>query len=238
MTTTHYPHLIGLTGLAGTGKDTVRAALEAHHGYEGIAFADPIRHMLARLLTYTGEPLDWMTSRALKEQTIPAIGQSYRQLAQTLGTEWGRTCNGNDFWLRMAGERINAVTAIDEQDRLDTLNVDAVPTRFVISDVRFVNEAKWVKARGGVIWHIVRPGTEAVHSHASEASVAAIAEPPGLVDCTLINDGTLDQLQDVVETLLMMHDVAGTESYKRPSGTIRASTARFTVGAPVRAIAA
>ena len=43
------PAIIGLTGLAGTGKDTVRAILE-EFGYNGLAFAD-IRTMLTRPCT-------------------------------------------------------------------------------------------------------------------------------------------------------------------------------------------
>jgi dephospho-CoA kinase len=44
------PFIIGLTGYAGSGKDTVRNILEAKHGFDGIAFADPIRDMLTALL--------------------------------------------------------------------------------------------------------------------------------------------------------------------------------------------
>jgi predicted ATPase len=89
--------IIGLTGPAGSGKDAVRDILE-DLGLIGFAFADPIRNMIRGLLTDNGLSDDWMDDRNLKERIIPALGVSYRQMAQTLGTEWGRGLR-SDFWL-------------------------------------------------------------------------------------------------------------------------------------------
>lgn len=170
--------IIGLTGLAGSGKDTVRAMLEDAHGFTGLAFADPIRQMLRELLTSNCISTEWMDKRPLKEQPIPQLGVSYRHLAQTLGTEWGRQTVAPDLWLRMAAAYIDGIAS-------ETF----APPRFVISDVRFPNEADWVRSRGGVVWHIHRPGIEPVRAHASESSIEQIA-----VDHAINNSGTLDGL--------------------------------------------
>ena len=173
------PTLIGLTGLAGSGKDTVRGILE-DTGFTGFAFADPIRQMLRELLTSNGIDSAYMDDRALKEAEIPALGVSYRHMAQTLGTEWGRRCLGNDFWLRIAGAYMADISA----------TADADPVPFVISDVRFNNEATWIRKRGGVIWRIDRPGTAPVRAHASETQMAFID-----VDATISNSGSLHALR-------------------------------------------
>ena len=188
MSTPNFPPVIGLTGAAGSGQDTVRGMLEAH-GYIGIAFADPMRSMLAELLEHAGLPEAWLTDRQRKEESIPWLGLSYRppasrpcwEMAQTLGTEWGRAQHP-DFWLRIASMRMGSY------------GEDA---RFVISDVRFANEAKLVRELGGVIWRIQRPGIEAVRPHVSETELANIR-----VDDLVNNHGTIEQLQMEVDWAL------------------------------------
>ena len=176
------PILIGLTGYAGTGKDTVREILEAE-GATGFAFADPIRNMVRELLASTGIDDKWMDRRELKEEPIPQLGVSYRHLAQTLGTEWGRAV-APDFWLRIAG----AYVANLKHQGL---------TAFVVSDVRFLNEAQWVRDRGGVIWRVHRTLASPVREHVSESELDDIKP-----DVTIHNDGTLDDLRRTVHEAL------------------------------------
>jgi len=179
------PYIIGLTGYAGTGKDTVRAMLE-EHGFNGMAFADPIRAMLREMLTSSGISDKWMDERELKEDIIPELGVSYRHMAQSLGTEWGRSLQ-SDFWLRMAGAYM-----ADVQD-----TTFATPLKFVLSDVRFANEADWVRAKGGVIWSIQRSAAVPVRSHVSESGIGHITS-----DLTIYNNGTLDELRYAVAQAL------------------------------------
>lgn len=179
------PTLIGLTGLAGSGKDTVRAMLE-QRGFCGLAFADPIRNMIRDLFNSNGISNEYMDDRALKEVAIPGLGVSYRHLAQTLGTEWGRHAVGADFWLRIA-----------ETYMADITTQTFEPPLFVLSDVRFQNEAAWVRERGGVIWRVERPGIPAVRDHASEANVALIR-----ADAVVHNAGSLELLEVLVSGLL------------------------------------
>lgn len=178
--------LIGLTGLAGAGKDTVRQILESQHGFIGFGFADPIRNMLRTLLSDNGISESWMDERALKEQQIPTLGKSYRELAQTLGTEWGRTVLGQDFWLRIA-----------ESYLYDIASTTFGPQHFVISDVRFQNEADWVRQRGGVIWRVERPGTQSVRAHVSEQGATAIK-----ADAVLVNNSSIEDLSILVGHVL------------------------------------
>lgn len=155
------PTLIGITGPAGSGKDTVRNILQQHHGFAAMAFADPIRHMLFSLLNISGIEARHMLDRELKEQPIPGIGASYRHLAQTLGTEWGRGV-APDLWIRTARARLQTFAK-------------AGIKHVVISDVRFINEAEFVRSEGGVIWRIERPQATPVRAHVSEDEMARIA---------------------------------------------------------------
>jgi hypothetical protein len=124
-----------------------------------------------------------MTERELKERDIPAIGASYRKMAQMLGTEWGREIDPN-FWLKITEAKVKYINEIDSG-------------AIVISDVRFPNEAAWVQSQGGMIWKIIRPGVESVREHASEALVNQLP-----YDWVIDNRGSIADLGDAVDVAL------------------------------------
>lgn len=153
--------IIGITGLAGSGKDTARSVLQSHFGVTGMAFADPMRAMLGQLLDHCGIGVEWMTQRELKELPMPGLGVSYRHAAQALGTEWGRALTpSGDIWLKAAAASMAEV-----------MNIKGPDAVFCISDVRFENEAKWVREQGGVVWKISRENIATVRAHPSENGV-------------------------------------------------------------------
>ena len=173
--------LIGLCGHAGAGKDTVRQFLANDHGFTGLAFADPLRDMVMALLDHVYAN-HYATRRDLKEVDVPVIGASYRKLAQTLGTEWGRQTIRESLWADIAMAKARLAMARGEH--------------VVISDVRFPNEVKAIRWHGGVIWTVTRPQLIAVRDHVSEA--LARSDAAGLADHIICNDGTLGQLRERV----------------------------------------
>lgn len=175
--------IIGLTGYAGTGKDTVRQILTRKHEFHGLAFADPIRSMIEQLLLDAGLGVEYLHNRQLKEQPIPALGVSYRHMAQTLGTEWGRALRP-DFWLRLATETLHA-------------HAERGRSHFVISDVRFQNEVDWVRAHGGVLWRIDRAWAAPVRFHESERDIELFE-----ADAVIANHGSPADLDAAVSQAL------------------------------------
>jgi len=179
--------LVGLTGPAGAGKDSAADHLCAKYGFVRAAFADPIRDMLAQLLEALGVDHAVMTERHLKEQPLIDLhDKSSRQLMQTLGTEWGRKLVGANLWVRAMEVRMGLSTGAPVNDRI------------VITDVRFANEAEMIKAYGGEILAIDRPGFSWSNPtlvgqtglHPSEAGI-----PLSLYEHVIDNSGTLGQLQ-------------------------------------------
>lgn len=174
------PDIIGLTGVARAGKDSVAQCLRDLYGYRQESFAAPIREFVARILG-----CDLATLESIKEKPIAWLGGTTpRWMMQTVGTEWGRRTIDPDLWVKACMHRV-----------ADHINLGS---RVVISDVRFDNEAENIIARGGHVWRIERPGAGSVSSaHASEAGIH-----DNLVTHTLQNVGTLVDLRITVVRVL------------------------------------
>lgn len=166
--------LIGLSGPAGCGKDTVAALLHKHGAFHRYTMALAMKQALEVMFDI---PLSVWDDRVAKEAVVPWIGKSPRQLAQTLGTDWGRNTIHQDIWLRRM---------LREWDQVKT----AVSPRMVVTDVRFDNEAQAIKNSGGTVWLVERPGVAAVAAHVSEKGVSS-----ALIEGVVKNTGTLDQLE-------------------------------------------
>ena len=163
--------LIGITGPARSGKTTAAAHLANEHGFECYAFADPLRDGIMAIFNLSPEDLEGEK----KELPIGWLGRSPRQLMQLLGTEWGRHMISADLWINLAEQNLDCLSAV----------FDTVPG-FVISDVRFENEADFIRKRGGTIIHLSRADAVAVNPHISEDGVSRHPD-----DLTLTNDGDL-----------------------------------------------
>ena len=186
MLTLNPPKVIALTGKAGSGKDTVRHILRDHFQYAGYAFADPLREMIQGLLLDAGVSLKYMRERELKEAVIPELGVSYRRMIQTLGTEWGRNCLHENFWVDVLKAKIMS----DFSDTFDNFRV-------VISDLRVHTEALMVRDLGGVIWRINRESAGIGDAHQSESEMDELA-----LDISIDNNGTIEDLTKSVQDLM------------------------------------
>lgn len=161
--------IFGLTGRARSGKDTAALALRPL-GFVRVAFADPMRDML-RAIGLRDEDMEGDA----KERPVPHLGLSYRRLAQTLGTEWGRALDP-DLWIKVARSRIERVIAEGRS--------------VVVTDIRFDNEAALVRHMGGRVIRIDREEAAAVLKHTSEAGVNH-----ALIDATVFNNDSLDEFR-------------------------------------------
>lgn len=167
--------VVGVTGAAGAGKGTVASML----GWHEVSFADPLYDMISVM---TGYSVEQLKDRQFKEQVIPWLGKSPRQLLQTLGTDWGRDTVAKDVWRKIGVRRIEVAYL---------RGVSCV----VVPDVRFDDEADLIHDEfGGVIWEVTRPGADTCVSHVSEAGISR-----RLIDRTLVNGGSLDEFREVVQ---------------------------------------
>lgn len=173
--------IIGLHGFAGAGKDTVAKHIVTYFpkDFRTIAFADAIRAMLK-----AGFPVltDAHFERPLKNEPLAEFGgKSPRDLMQPLGTEWGRNLF-DSIWIQRIAPTV--------------LDFIGAGSNVIITDVRFENEAEWIRKNGGVVVHIQRPEGTETHTHKSEAGIKFVKG-----DKRILNDQTLGHLLMAAEKL-------------------------------------
>lgn len=180
-------HLIGITGKARFGKDSVALYLKNTYYFRTYAFADPLKEAASRMF---GIPLDHFYDDEYKDVIDPFWGISPREITQKLGTEGGRRLFREDIWIKRAEQvwheyldQFNGVTDMSFYPHHDY-------NGFVITDVRFENEADFIRSNGGMMIHILRDSIEnKVREHESENGIAILDS-----DLVIDNNGTLEDL--------------------------------------------
>lgn len=138
-----HPRIIALCGRKRSGKDTAARALSCF-GFKSIAFAEPLKQMLVSFLIAIGMDAAgarWHVYDSPRDQPLEFLnGRTVRHALQTLGTEWGRNLIHTDLW---RDATIRAIKMASER-------------RFVVTDLRFPNEAAALKELGAIILRIDR----------------------------------------------------------------------------------
>lgn len=173
--------IIGLSGYAQVGKDTVASILVEDYGYTRIGFADIIKkaaYVLDPIITLDGMRLahavdkyGWETAKQSPE---------VRRILQIFGSEIGRDLIDPQLWVELT------MSAVHQNDKI------------VISDVRFRNEAEEIKWKHGEIWRVSRIEKDApVNVHRSETDMDSWD-----FDQYISNNGTIDDLTREVALLM------------------------------------
>lgn len=160
--------IIALHGARGVGKSCIAEALHARlPGSTIVGFADPIRKVAVETFGLPHEAV--YGESALRERVYPSLGYSARQVLRLLGTECGRALHP-DVWVKALARTVSA----GDKDGV-----------FIISDLRFENEAIWVRRqRGSLIVRITRASVVSpVPEHVSD-----FALPDCLLDYEYEND--------------------------------------------------
>lgn len=194
--------LIGIVGLAGSGKDTI--ASHIHTTFQNVYthhFADAIKDACAVAF---GIPLDAFYHREAKEQINLFWNLSPREIAQFVGTEMFREClsaiypHSQDFWIHRLQGRLEGSLIDPEKDGLYEQS-DCV----IVADVRFQNEVDWIERNGGTIIKVIRytgdeQVTVGIPNHASEqVEFLYFTSNPFLI----INNSTLEELHARVNVI-------------------------------------
>lgn len=172
--------VIGLTGYAGVGKDTVANILVEEYGFTRLAFADGVRELTAAVdpdVRYAVEKAGW---DAAKRHNLWV-----REALQNIGMAC-RDAFGEDFWVSRVA---------------DVMHSADPGSRFVVTDVRFPNEAGWIRQWGDLV-RVDRHGRP-VNQHVSETALDGYE-----VDYVIANLGDLAFLHSEVSNLMASLHIA------------------------------
>lgn len=189
------PLVIGLTGYAGAGKDTVASLLQTHCGAYVTAFADPLRGEICDAFCLEQA---FLMRRETKEHPMSALAlarcmdgafvdrvqvahmraglpldmaapRSPRQIMQWWGTEY-RRANDVGYWTSRTRNHIRWL--------MSGLHARLV----VVSDVRYANEAELIRQFGGQLWRVKRPGCEPAGQQHSSAVDGSEFSPDAVIN--------------------------------------------------------
>lgn len=186
--------VVGLTGVAGSGKDTVASILGLHHGFTRIALGDGVKSAL--------RDLDGLSCAFTKE--LGAGGLSSREAWQMLGGDAREdlahatmALDINLAWTYVVGIKIAYCLRRHPVRR----------HRFVVPDISYKHEIAVLghiaMALGGTYatWRIERPGAGLrgkAGQHASEQGRASLP-----ADRTIDNDRDIRQLAQAVDDAVL-----------------------------------
>lgn len=201
--------IIALNGYSGVGKDTVGKLiqvliseakpisieeiidnydeyqwwLEEQSMWEIRKFAGKLKEIASLL---TGIPVEKFEDQEFKntylgdEWKVQGVSMKVREFLQYLGTNALRDCLHPNTWL-------NALFA----------DYNSTADDWIITDVRFPNEAKAIKDRGGIMIRVDRPGVKPINNHPSETALDDYD-----FDYKIANVSDLVALMFTVETIL------------------------------------
>lgn len=174
--------LIGIHGKPRAGKDTIANRLVSKYGFIRYGAGDPVKRATAAMFDIAMENL---YHDQLKDTRNEFWNMTYREMAQKVGKESSRDVFGEDFWLRHI------------EKKLATLPVE-IPG-LVLADVRYANEAVWVRQRGGLVLFVERINRPQA---ANEQHAAEQALDPSLADVIIPNNGTVQELWEKVDLIV------------------------------------
>ena len=205
--------IIGLSGQAGSGKDTIADYLARRYGFVKFAFSDALYWEVQRAFGLEDQSL--LRDRATKEVETPALAlekcldadfltalkrtrpvlqedkpRSPRWVLQNWGTEFRRAQDTN-YWIKQAATFVEQMHYLPPYPELR-------PSLFVECGTRFPNEQGWIRSVGGNIWHVRRDATDTMEdTHTSAVSLPVL---PG--EREIWNNDSVARLQQGVDLLL------------------------------------
>jgi hypothetical protein len=175
------PRYIALCGRPKAGKSTVQNIMEARYGVIPIDDGAPLRETCVAMF---GVSLSDLTSQEGKRKTTLVCGHRYtnRQLLGLAG----------EAMEKMFGDQVIPEAAIARAERM-VPGIGNRPASFSFGSVR-KNQGLTYRKRGGLVIEIARPGT------VIENDFDLYDEE--LVTHTIINDGTMQELEQKVADVL------------------------------------
>lgn len=149
--------VIGISGKLGTGKTTVAKILcsRFYDEFELFNFGDAVKKESSERYVY---PLEWNYNvegkkKIINHHLLPKKDMTVREVLQWHGTDFRRE-QDEKYWIKYMSDHFDNI----------------ISHSLIIDDVRFKNEAEFVKDNHGLLFRIDVPGLD-TGSHRSETEL-------------------------------------------------------------------
>lgn len=167
--------IIGLGHKKQQGKSTLARILCNKYGFTEYSFAAKLKNVIDSVFNFDSY------YKQHKEEICPINKTSYRDVCESIG-EFFRQKFGSDFWVQQLEKEIDWTRDV------------------VISDVRHVEEANFIKAKGGILIKITNPRKVQI-SEEKHISEFGLDNFTGWNE-SIINDGTYEKLERNMDKIL------------------------------------
>jgi len=147
--------IIGLSGHIKSGKSTAAQLIQSETNNKFVEkyFAYKLKFIASYL---TGDPIQLFETQEGKEGYLEDWGMTRREILQKLGTESLRENFDKNVWIKgvfadYKPQSVSAPAAISGNPQIEKY------PNWIISDVRFPNEADAIKTKGGLLLRVNRP---------------------------------------------------------------------------------
>jgi len=165
--------VIGISGKKQSGKDTVCDLISKHlapnHSVR-LAFADELKYEVANAC---GVSLHYIETNK----------SNFRLLLQAWGTDFRRELTDPSYWIKKVGVKLVRLP----------IHIHTA----IIPDVRFLNEASFIKEIGGHLIRVNRASIESNDLHSSEIDLDNYKH-----DYTVENNSSIDELSKQIKIIL------------------------------------
>ena len=185
-------------------------------GWKIVKFADKLKDMVCILIGCTREQLEDETFKntELGEEWNSVFNYKKnfytpRKLLQIIGTDLLRNQLHPQVWVNatMADykEKIREIVKSyeEEPDSSKAYIKEKYYPNWIITDVRFPNEAEAVKERNGILIRVNRPSTESDDKHPSEVALDDYKD----FDYIIQNDNSIEDLIQKVKDILIKEQI-------------------------------
>ncbi|ADO67113.1 putative deoxynucleoside monophosphate kinase [Cafeteria roenbergensis virus] len=182
--------IIGISGLQGSGKDTLGKILITKYGFIKLSFAESLKDITSIIFNWDRQLIEGTTteSRVFREKKddwwSTELNQEItpRKMLQYLGTDLFRDNFNQDIWVKIMKRKLIEYKNLNKN--------------IVITDCRFLNEIQMIHKLGGIVIKIERDTCKPTISHSSETSLSDFN-----FDFTIKNNKTIDDLHKSFEAL-------------------------------------
>jgi hypothetical protein len=203
--------IIGISGRAKAGKDSIAAIMIKKFGFQRVSFADSLKEISANAFNI---PLETFHDVKLKDAAfVSPLQVNIDHMQSLVMLLKGAGCAPSQAQIDSLIDDGLSMQFVSPRDLLQKVGTNLCRNHFgdsvwinifknkiqkieghcIVTDVRFINERQAIKDLNGCNFLIIRPSLMPIDLNSHESELLGCS--PELIDVTVMNDSTIHSLQ-------------------------------------------